>query len=85
MPMRAQVSCTETINGRVSSAVHSVANPNAAPAYKGHDLPRLRGVMSPNSYNDEDLRVLGNEWKANLIRWCNRFVPSSIATICSSI
>lgn len=42
---------------------------NPPPAYKGHDLPRLRGVMSPNSFRDEDLRVLGQEWHANLIRW----------------
>lgn len=43
--------------------------PNPPPAYRGHDLPRLRGVMSPGSFRDEDLRVLGQEWKANLIRW----------------
>jgi hypothetical protein len=42
---------------------------NPPPAYKGHNLPRLRGVMSPNEFRDEDLRVLGQEWKANLIRW----------------
>jgi len=42
---------------------------NPPPAYKGHQLPRLRGVMSPNVYRDEDLRVLGQEWNANLIRW----------------
>jgi hypothetical protein len=42
---------------------------NPPPAYRGHNLPRLRGVMSPNSFRDEDLRVLGQEWKANLIRW----------------
>src|SRR5947207_11417793 len=32
MPMRAQTSCTATINGSVSSAVHNVAYPNDAPA-----------------------------------------------------
>lgn len=42
---------------------------NPPPAFKGHDLPRLRGVMSPNVFRDEDLRVLGSEWKANVIRW----------------
>jgi len=42
---------------------------NPPPAFKGHDLPRLRGVMSPNEFKDEDMRVLGSEWKANLIRW----------------
>ena len=42
---------------------------NPGPVFKGHDLPRLRGVMSPNTFRDEDLRVLGMEWKANVIRW----------------
>jgi endoglucanase len=42
---------------------------NPPPAFKGHDVPRLRGVMSPNVFRDEDLRVLGMEWKANVIRW----------------
>jgi len=42
---------------------------NPPPAFKGHDLPRLRGVMSPNRFSDEDLRVLGQEWNANVIRW----------------
>jgi hypothetical protein len=39
------------------------------PAYRGHGLPRLRGVMSPNEFREEDLRVLGREWRANVIRW----------------
>lgn len=39
------------------------------PVFKGHDLPRLRGVMSPNTFRDEDLRVLGLQWNANVIRW----------------
>ena len=42
---------------------------NPPPVFKGHELPRLRGVMSPNQFRDEDLRVLGQEWKANVIRW----------------
>ncbi|MCX7597467.1 MAG: cellulase family glycosylhydrolase, partial [Armatimonadetes bacterium] len=42
---------------------------NPGPVFKGHNLPRLRGVMSPNVFRDEDLRVLGLEWNANLIRW----------------
>ena len=42
---------------------------NPPPAFKGHNLPRLRGVMSPNIFRDEDMRVLGMEWKANVIRW----------------
>ncbi|MEK7678375.1 MAG: cellulase family glycosylhydrolase [Verrucomicrobiota bacterium] len=44
-----------------------IANPPLP--FKGHNLPRLRGVMSPNAFRDEDLRVLGQEWHANLIRW----------------
>jgi endoglucanase len=42
---------------------------NPPPAFKGHNLPRLRGVMSPNQFRDEDLRVLGEQWRANVIRW----------------
>jgi len=42
---------------------------NPGPVFRGHDLPRLRGVMSPNTFRDEDLRVLGMEWNANVIRW----------------
>lgn len=44
-------------------------DPNAPPAFRGHSLPRLRGCMSPNTFRDEDLRVLGRDWNANLIRW----------------
>ena len=44
-------------------------DPNAGPPFRGHALARLRGVMSPNTFSDESLRVLGQEWKANLIRW----------------
>ncbi len=42
---------------------------NPGPVFKGHALPRLRGVMSPHTFRDEDLRVLGVEWNANVIRW----------------
>lgn len=42
---------------------------NAPPAFRGHSLPRLRGCMSPNTFREEDLRVLGRDWNANLIRW----------------
>ena len=44
-------------------------DPDAPPAFRGHSLPRLRGCMSPNQFRDEDLKVLGQEWNANLIRW----------------
>lgn len=54
---------------RLASPPRPKPDPNAPPAFRGHDLPRLRGVMSPNRFSDEDLRVLGQEWNANVIRW----------------
>jgi len=44
-----------------------VATPG--PAFKGHDLPRLRGAMISPDINADGLRVLGRDWNANLIRW----------------
>jgi endoglucanase len=42
----------------------------AGPAFRGHDLPRLRGAMiSPRSIDEAGLRTLGQEWGANLVRW----------------
>ena len=37
--------------------------------YKGHDLPRLRGAMVSPDIDEAGLRVLGQQWNANLIRW----------------
>ncbi len=42
---------------------------NPPPVYKGHNLPRLRGMMSNHTFSEENMRVLGQEWNANLIRW----------------
>lgn len=42
---------------------------DAPPPFTGRRAPGLRGVMSPNEFRDEDLRKLGEEWNANLIRW----------------
>jgi hypothetical protein len=39
------------------------------PVYKGHDLPRLRGAMIGPNVSEDDLRVLGGQWKANHVRW----------------
>ena len=39
------------------------------PAYKGHGLPRLRGAMVAPEIDEEGLRVLGEGWNANLVRW----------------
>lgn len=43
--------------------------PAAGPVFKGHSAPALRGAMVPRSVTPESLRVLGEEWGANLIRW----------------
>ncbi len=43
---------------------------NPPAVFTGHDgLPRLRGVMSPCEFKEEDIRVLGEEWNGNVIRW----------------
>lgn len=39
------------------------------PIFKGHDLPRLRGAMVNPGIDEDSLRVLGQEWNANAIRW----------------
>lgn len=43
------------------------------PVYKGHTLPRLRGAMIGTGGDPktlaENLRVLGTQWKANVVRW----------------
>lgn len=41
---------------------------NIGPAYKGHDLPRLRGFMSPQQFNEQDFADL-EKWNVNLVRW----------------
>lgn len=38
-------------------------------AFKGHDLPRLRGAMIGPHIDAEGLQTLGRDWNANLIRW----------------
>jgi aryl-phospho-beta-D-glucosidase BglC (GH1 family) len=46
------------------------ADKPTAPAYKGHELPRLRGVMiQPDSFKQDDLDLLAGKWKANHVRW----------------
>lgn len=42
--------------------------PNPSPAYKGHNLPRLRGVMSPQQFREADFAQL-EKWNANVVRW----------------
>lgn len=40
----------------------------AGPIHKGHDLPRLRGMQVSPSISEHDLRVLGQQWNANVVR-----------------
>ncbi|MFG0250697.1 MAG: hypothetical protein ACF8OB_17565 [Phycisphaeraceae bacterium JB051] len=41
---------------------------NPGPAYKGHNLPRLRGVMSPQKFREQDFVDL-EKWNVNVVRW----------------
>lgn len=41
---------------------------DAPPPFRGHDLPRLRGVMSPNQCREEDFEELAR-WNVNCVRW----------------
>lgn len=45
------------------------ATPAAEPMFTGHEEPRLRGAMISPDLTPESLRVLGQEWNVNLIRW----------------
>jgi hypothetical protein len=45
------------------------ATPPAGPAFKGHELPRLRGAMIGTNLTDSDLREFGRDWGANHVRW----------------
>jgi hypothetical protein len=45
------------------------AVPPKGPAFTGHEEPRVRGAMIHPDITPESLRVLGQEWNANLIRW----------------
>ena len=45
------------------------AVPPKGPVFTGHEEPRLRGAMIHPDITPESLRILGQEWKANLIRW----------------
>jgi len=41
----------------------------SGPVYTGHDQPRLRGAMVSPDIDEAGLRVLGQQWHANLVRW----------------
>lgn len=44
------------------------ARADAPPPFRGHDLPRLRGVMSPNSFSEQDFTDLA-AMNVNAVRW----------------
>jgi hypothetical protein len=45
------------------------ARPAAGQVFRGHSLPRLRGAMVSPNIDPTSLKVLGQDWRANLIRW----------------
>jgi aryl-phospho-beta-D-glucosidase BglC (GH1 family) len=49
--------------------------------FKGHELPRLRGVMYGPDTREEDLRVLAEEWNANVVRLQINWVPMKQAEV----
>jgi len=51
------------------AAVKPNVKPVPGPMFTGHTVPRLRGTMISPNIDAEGLRVLGCDWKANLIRW----------------
>ncbi len=69
----------EEVNGRAQFddiAITVARGPRMRPAtpptgaiFTGHEEPRLRGAMISPDITPESLRVLGQEWNANLIRW----------------
>jgi len=44
-------------------------------AFRGHDLPRLRGVMHGPRFEEENLRVLARDFGANQVRWQLNWTP----------
>ncbi len=59
----------------------SVVPARTGPVFKGHDQPRLRGAMVQPDISAESLRVLGSDWKANVLRWqLIRYVASGKET-----
>jgi hypothetical protein len=51
-----------------SSALSPPAPANQ-PIFRGHKVPRLRGTMIQTSLSEQDLKVLADDWGANLVRW----------------
>jgi len=60
-----------TMRQRPADATTELQNNTAkhGPVYKGHNRERLRGAMIGTSVGEADIRVLGDEWGSNHIRW----------------
>jgi hypothetical protein len=43
--------------------------PSNEPVFTGHTVPRLRGVVPGGKIDEAALRLLGEQWNVNLIRW----------------
>ncbi len=66
--------CFDKLEIAVEKGGRTLARPapmkNPPPPYIGHEgIARLRGAMSPDHFKEEDFKVLGGEWNANLVRW----------------
>jgi len=59
----------ENVKVKVVEAPAKAMAPREGPMFKGHPLPRLRGAMVRTEITEEDLKILGEKWNANLIRW----------------
>ena len=49
--------------------LEQAAQPVPGPMFRGHSLSRLRGTMISPGIDAQSLKVLGQDWHANLIRW----------------
>ncbi len=52
-----------------------------AERFKGHELPRLRGVMHGPRFDEENIRYLAEEWGANQVRWQLNWTPMKRAEV----
>jgi endoglucanase len=59
----------DDIEMKVHSCPPDVTFDPGCPVHEGHEVPVLRGAMVSTAATAEDLRVLGRDWNANVIRW----------------
>lgn len=61
--------CFDDVRLVVAAEPRPVPPPAPPPPFRGHPLSRLRGAMVSPDIDSEGLRVLGQKWGANLVRW----------------